>query len=261
MTTPSTDFGTVGSLYAHHNTSGRGRLRHDLVARRVLAELPRSQASVLDLGCGDGEITLRLAEAGHRVTAVDPSAAMLATAAERLGAARPGIAARVSLLKADIAGLPDGLGEFDAVCCHGVLMYLDDSAGAISRLAGLVAPGGLLSVLTKNRQAIGVREALRGDYRRARELIVTGTDASAGNLGLSTRGDEASQLDSWARASDLTPLPWQGVRIFHDHRDDWQPSDAEYAQALELEWAASTRSPYREMARLIHTLARREETA
>jgi hypothetical protein len=51
------------------------------------------------------------------------------------------------------------------------------------------------------------------------------------------------------------------VRIFHDHRDDWQPSDAEYAEALELEWAASTRSPYREMARLIHTLARREEAA
>jgi SAM-dependent methyltransferase len=256
MTSSTTDFGAVGGPYAHHNTSGRGRLRHDLVARRVLAELPQSPAGILDLGCGDGEMTLRLASAGHRVTGVDPSGSMLASAAERLGT-HPGTADRVRLVQADIATLPADLGVFDAVCCHGVLMYLDDSAEAISRLAGLVAPGGVLSVLTKNRQAIGVREALRGEYRQARDLIEAGADTSTGNLGLRTRGDDPAQLDAWAKAGGLVPLPWQGVRIFHDHRDDWQPSEAEYAQALELEWTASTRHPYRDMARLVHTLARR----
>lgn len=40
MTSPTTDFGAVGGSYASYNTSGRGRLRHDLVARRLLAELP-----------------------------------------------------------------------------------------------------------------------------------------------------------------------------------------------------------------------------
>lgn len=202
-------------------------------------------------------MTLRLAAAEHRVTGVDPSADMLASAAERLGT-HSALADRIRLLQADITTLPADLGMFDAVCCHGVLMYLDDSAGAISQLAALVAPGGVLSVLTKNRKAIGVREALRGEYRQARELIEAHADTSIGNLGLHTRGDDAAQLDAWAQAGGLVPLPWQGVRIFHDHRDDWQPDEAEYAQALELEWAASTRDPYREMARLVHTVARRE---
>ncbi|WP_424709267.1 class I SAM-dependent methyltransferase [Kitasatospora acidiphila] len=116
MTSPTTDFGAVGGSYAHYNTSGRGRLRHDLVARRLLADLPRTPAGVLDLGCGDGEMTLRLASAGHRVTGVDPSAGMLASAAERLGT-RAETAGRVRLLQADIATLPTHLGVFDAVCC------------------------------------------------------------------------------------------------------------------------------------------------
>lgn len=64
-----------------------------------------------------------------------------------------------------------------------------------------------------------------------------------------------------ARANGLTPLPWQGVRIFHDHRDDWVPTEEEYQAALGVEWAASTRSPYRQLGRLVHTLARRETTA
>ncbi|MEW2626028.1 hypothetical protein [Streptomyces sp. NPDC048106] len=47
------------------------------------------------------------------------------------------------------------------------------------------------------------------------------------------------------------------MRIFHDHFDDaWAPDPAARAAALELEWAASSRSPYRDMGHLMHTLAR-----
>ncbi|MFD8972895.1 hypothetical protein [Streptomyces sp. NPDC059593] len=50
-----TDFATVGADYAAHSRSARGRLRHDLVAYRLLAELPAGPVRVLDVGCGDGE--------------------------------------------------------------------------------------------------------------------------------------------------------------------------------------------------------------
>ncbi|MEV6330440.1 methyltransferase domain-containing protein [Streptomyces sp. NPDC051909] len=250
-----TDFATVGRHYAEHSGSARGRLRHDLVARRVLAELPDRPSTVLDAGCGDGEMTVRLAAAGHRVTAVDPSAGMLAAAARRLDA-RPGLGARVRLLEAGIHDLPFGAKEFDAVCCHGVLMYLDEPTTAVARLAGLVAPGGVLSILTKNRAAIGAREALRGDYAAARELIERDAATSVGNLGLATRGDTAEELDRLAAAQGLVPQPWQGVRIFHDHQGDWAPGPEEYGLALETEWAASTRDPYRQLGRLVHTVAR-----
>jgi ubiquinone/menaquinone biosynthesis C-methylase UbiE len=250
-----TGFDSVGAAYAAHSHSARGRLRHDLVERRLLAELPTAPARILDVGCGNGEMTLRLATAGHRVTGVDPAASMLVAAADRL-AARPELADRVRLINAGFESLsPDGE-PFDAVCCHGVLMYLDDPREAVARLAGLVAPGGMLSILAKNRRAIGVREALVGDSKTAYRLIVSAADRSVGNLSRETRGDDPDALDRLAAEYGLSPRPWQGVRIFHDHFDDaWAPDPAAYAAALELEWAASSHSPYRDMGHLVHTLA------
>lgn len=257
MTAASSDFAAVSIGYAAYSRGGRGRLRHDITARRVLAELGDRQARVLDVGCGDGEMVLRLAAAGHLVTGVEKSPGMLASAAERV-AAVPEIAERVTLAEGDIYKLPYPDASFDAVVCHGVVMYLPDSIAPIAHLARLVADGGILSVLTKNRLAVGVREALSGDYTSARAQIETGQASSVGNLGITTRGDTPDHLDDLARANGLTPLPWQGVRIFHDHRKDWQPSEEEYQEALETEWAASSRDPYRQMGRLVHAVARRE---
>ncbi|MEV7565662.1 class I SAM-dependent methyltransferase [Streptomyces tanashiensis] len=252
-----TDFACVGAAYDTYSHSGRGRLRHDLVFRRLRAELPDRPLRVLDAGCGTGEMTLRLAAAGHLMTAADASDGMITVAADRLSD-RPELAARVRFLQADVEVLDVGGERFDLVCCHGVLMYLDEPATAVARLSGMVAPGGVLSVLTKNRAATGFREALRGEYALARDLIESGTGVSVGHLGVRTRGDTAEELDRLATEHGLTPLPWQGVRVLNDHRaEEWDPEPDEYALALEAEWAASTRDPYRQVAPLVHTLARR----
>ena len=57
-----------------------------------LAGLARADGAVLDLGCGTGEITRRLAGRVGRVDAVDPSAAMLATARSLPGGDHPNLA-------------------------------------------------------------------------------------------------------------------------------------------------------------------------
>ncbi|MFF2143655.1 class I SAM-dependent methyltransferase [Kitasatospora sp. NPDC058190] len=260
MTASSSDFATVGGAYAAYSSGGRGRLRHDITVRRVLAELGNRPARVLDVGCGDGEMVLRLAAAGHQVVGVEKSSGMLAAAAWRVTAV-PGIAERVTLIEGDIYTLLFEDASFDAVVCHGVVMYLPDSAAPFAHLTRLVADGGILSVLTKNQLAVGVREAMTGLYASARAQIESGQAASVGNLGITTRGDTPAHLDDLARANGLTPLPWQGVRIFHDHRTDWTSTETEYQEALETEWAASTRSPYRELGRLVHAVARREAAA
>ncbi|MFE0640555.1 methyltransferase domain-containing protein [Streptomyces sp. NPDC058877] len=81
-----TGFATMDAAYTAHSDGVRGRLRHGLVERRLLAELPTGSAGTLDVGCEDGEMTFRLASAGHDVTGVDPSTRMLAAAAARLAA-------------------------------------------------------------------------------------------------------------------------------------------------------------------------------
>lgn len=113
----------------------------------VVGEAP---CAVLDMGCGTGAFAAQLAGRGHRVTGVDPAAAMLAIAR-----ARPGGAA-VRWIKGDAAGL-DLPERFDRIVMTGHVfqVFLTDDA-ALAALRGLrrhLAPGGLLSFETRNPAA------------------------------------------------------------------------------------------------------------
>ena len=108
---------------------------------RVIGELPRLPARVLDLGVGTGRELSALLDAGLEVTGVDVSSEMLARCARR---ARP-----IPLVRADFwAPLPLPDGSFDAaVALHGTLAHPPDDAAYEAlgaELARVVAPEGVV---------------------------------------------------------------------------------------------------------------------
>jgi SAM-dependent methyltransferase len=254
------DFGAVGDAYGAYNEGVRGRLRHDLVADRILAELKGQTCRIVDVGCGDAAVTVRLAKAGHQVTGIDPSREMLTRAAQRLRAQAPEVRMRVDFHEGDLTALAT-FDSFDVVCCHGVLMYLSESGPAVELLADRCRGGGLISILTRNRQSVGFREALRGDLTGATKLIEAGASISMGNLGLETRADNPEELSALLARLGATPLPWQGIRVFSDHLSEESLSERDYDELRRLEEAASKRSPHRNVARLIHVLGRKSPPA
>jgi SAM-dependent methyltransferase len=106
----------------------------------VLAALPAPLAIILDLGVGTGRELSALLDAGHLVTGLDVSSAMLERCARR---SRP-----VPLVLADLwRPLPFEAAAFDAcIALHGTLAHPPD-AGALGRLSQeltrVVRPGGL----------------------------------------------------------------------------------------------------------------------
>jgi SAM-dependent methyltransferase len=114
-----------------------GGLNEDLEQPALAALLPDVRAArVLDLGCGNGALARRLADAGAReVVAVDASARMLAAAA-----AHP----LVRYLRADIETLDRPAASADLVVSSLALHYVRDYAGLIRRIAGWLRPGGRL---------------------------------------------------------------------------------------------------------------------
>lgn len=89
---------------------------------------------VLDLGCGDGALTLKLKEGGADVTGVDASPEMIDAARGR------GLQAMVvDGRRLGEAGLVPG---FDHVFTNAAMHWMDDHPAVVSGVARLVKPGG-----------------------------------------------------------------------------------------------------------------------
>jgi trans-aconitate methyltransferase len=109
-----------------------GAFVHEL-AGGVLEWLdPQPDEYVLDLGCGDGQLTQRIAESGAHVLGVDGSAEMVAAARER------GVEAE----HANAERLPFRDATFDAVFSNAVLHWVRDQDAMMQQVRRVLKPGG-----------------------------------------------------------------------------------------------------------------------
>jgi SAM-dependent methyltransferase len=109
----------------------------------LLRLLPTAPARVADLGCGTGSLSLLLAEAGHEVTGLDISPAMVKLAREKVTGA--GYIAEFSV--GDAATPPWAGGSFDVVLTRHVLWAIDNPDVAIMRWLDALAPNGRLVLI------------------------------------------------------------------------------------------------------------------
>ncbi len=244
------------SQYNDHDRYLGQVVRRALISRALELHLPAPPAQILDIGGGAGQQSFPLAQAGYRVTILDPSAEMLAEAEKRLAAEDIDTRSRVRLVEGHGEKASELLGTavFDAALCHGVLMYLGAPEEMVHAIADVVRPRGLVSVLAKNADALAMRPGLRGSYREA--LTALGNNRAAGGLGVVTRGDTVAGLSQTFEEAGLAVEGWYGVRIFTDHTEGKEPGQ-DLQEILELEWEAGRRDPYRSVARLIHFLGGR----
>ena len=207
---------------------------------------------VLDVGMGQGTQALRLARAGHQVTGVEQEPTMLATARQALSAQPPGVQERVRIVESD--GRDTGVhflpGSFDVVLCHGVLMYVEEPDPLLAGLARMLAPGGLLSLLVRNGDALAMRPGLYGDWAGA--LAAFDTTDYRNRLGLDVRADRLAALTATLAGIGAPLHTWYGVRVFTDTAADDAPLPTDLETLLTVEERAGRTDPYRRVAALLH---------
>jgi ubiquinone/menaquinone biosynthesis C-methylase UbiE len=109
---------------------------------------PQSGAQVLEIGCGAGHLTVRLAQRHLQVNAVDASQGMVELTARQ--AREAGYAEQVTVSQADAHALPFDTERFDLVVAVGVIPWLHSPADAISEMARVLRPGGQLVLTADN---------------------------------------------------------------------------------------------------------------
>jgi len=243
----------------------------EVIAARV-AQCGRTALDIVDVGAGTGGFAVSMASLGHRVTVVDPSPDALAAA--RWRAAETGVA--LTEVQGEASDLPALVGEpgmdkggADLVICHNVLEYVDSPPAALAAIARVLRPGGTVSVLAANAVAAVLQRALAGKYAEARAMLpgfVSSSTVPSSTLSSSTLSSSTGPAARRFTLPELTALiegaglrvgDAHGIRIFSGLLPG-AGADLTTVEALrELEEAAATCPPLRDIATRLHVLASR----
>lgn len=152
-TDPMPEAAQIEAYYAReYRRSYKGAARP--TARRVLRALDvardrlerlrphlQGRRRALDVGASSGEFLQVLRAAGISATGIEPNEAYSRWARENLG---------LEIENTDWSRADFPPGRFDAITLFHVLEHLADPVGALRRLAGWLAPGGMLAVEVPN---------------------------------------------------------------------------------------------------------------
>ena len=173
------DFDEIARLSDSHAT-GDDRYYSFLVSL-----VPAEAAKVLDIGCGLGELTSRLAIANREVTAVDLSPEMIMRARKKLADNNA-----VLFLCGNFLEQEFGSNQFDCVISAATLHHMQQDV-AIARMVELLRPGGRL-IINDIRSDVGLLD-------HARTYFVLGQEGFGRLLRTGRLRPPRAVRDAWMR--------------------------------------------------------------
>ncbi|HZJ24058.1 MAG TPA: methyltransferase domain-containing protein [Anaerolineales bacterium] len=105
--------------------------------------IPAANATILDIGCGTGSLSVILARLGHTVTGIDLSPSMISLA--RTKAAAYGLEIEFHIMDASHAQFAEH--QFDVILCRHLLWALSEPEQVLQRWIKLLKPGGRLILI------------------------------------------------------------------------------------------------------------------
>ena len=119
----------------------------------LINDFPRPLSTAVDIGCGPGDVMIRLARAllDLHITAIDASAPMIALA--RGAVMTEGLSDRIELVQGYVPGVALKAHSFDAVLSKDLLHHVPDPSVLWKEIARLGRPGAVVYVMDLVRPA------------------------------------------------------------------------------------------------------------
>jgi ubiquinone/menaquinone biosynthesis C-methylase UbiE len=122
--------------------------RHNTALQWISGLGLRTNARILEIGCGAGLLSVALAKNGYTVDAMDATAAMLSMT--RKNAVAQNVEGQIRLYLADVHALPFDALTFDAVIAIGVIPWLHTEFVALREMQRVLKHDGHLLVTADN---------------------------------------------------------------------------------------------------------------
>lgn len=239
----------------------RGELRLAMLDYLLPKMLRLTQQPVLDVGSGLGQQAAWFAERQHPVTMAEPSLDMLAYAKRWHREAKALPCEAMSYVHAPLQGLSQKApGPWPLITCHAVLEWLGDPRSAIASLASLLAPGGQLSLMVFNRDALRFSNAVKGNLQKALSDQLEGKGKRQRLTPISPVTH--AEIVEWGEENNLEVVSVAGIRVFQDYLRQPLVSDKERETLLSLEKQYCQQDPHWRLGRyLLYTLFKPEAEA
>ena len=208
----------------------------------------RQPLLILDAGAGLGQMSIWLAQLGHQVQLLEPSAEMLDKAI--ISIQQAGLHTSIQTQQASIQAFCAANTQlFDMVVCHAVLEWLAEPQAVLAQLVACLKPGGMLSLMFFNQHSTVMRRLIAGDL----QTVSQGHFASDGKRGLAPISPlEPETVKQWLPDLGLSLETWSGVRCFYDYMYRDVRKTSSLAEVIPLERQYSRLEPWRSLARYQH---------
>ncbi|NWF38359.1 methyltransferase domain-containing protein [Mariprofundus sp. NF] len=236
--------------------SAKGEVRLAIVWQHLLQTLPQLTAGkplrILDAGCGLGQMGLKLAELGHELVLSDLSEKMVDQTRTLFAEKLPDVA--VEYIHGPVQEMSaEELGQFDLVLFHAVLEWVAEPKETLEHLLTLIRPGGDLSLMFYNRDALIFRNLIRGNWRKAESDNLQGEEGGLTPYNPLTLQEVEGWLDEW----QFELLSRAGVRVVYDFMDRKMREARPTEEVVRIEMKYAQQQPYLQMGRYLHLIAKR----
>ncbi len=226
----------------------KGSWRLQLLQEDLQSFTDSPPLDIWDAGCGQGQMSLWLASFGHRLTLCDLSSRMLEKARDNFSTA--GFSAAFHHQSAQ--SLAVQIGHFDLVLCHAVVEWLADPLTSLRAIADKVRPGGYLSLLFYNRNAMVYGNVLRGGWRL--KPILEDSYLGKGHKLTPPNPQYPHELIAEMQTMGFELRAHTGIRVFHDYMSKAARENSDMTALFELEKRYCRLPTYRDMGRYVHLL-------
>lgn len=226
----------------------KGEIRKKVLIHELnigIESMPHPPQSILDVGGGQGQIALHLAQNGFDIELVDPSLEMLKIAQSKFFELNLShrLKTNHSTIQAHLKSQ-----KYDLILFHAVLEWLESPREVLQQILDHLSEGGALSLMFYNYYGLEMHHLINGNF----DHIHKGMQNKKTNTTIPLKAFKPEEIQTWLTEAGFCVKRSAGVRVIHDFLKDKDNALRQEYPLLEMELTKSTHPAYKNLGRYMH---------